>query len=167
MFLKRQLTIANGIAADQTYQVRIRTVVASNAPSGAVGTGGAPGESVYLKAGASPIEPKAANRNGFVSLNVNKGDQSQGGRAASVVGNIANGNPPSDTADKYVSLARTQVHEFLATANSLGQLWLVVGTDSGYEGVTALCYQSIEVELIPIAKTATYSNQHDIVSQQS
>ena len=153
MFLKRQLTKANGIAANQTYQVRIRTVVASNAPSGAVGIGGAPGESVFLKAGASATEPKAVANKDFVSMNVDKGNQSTGGRAASVVGSIANGNQISDGVDKYASLTRTHVHEFHATANAKGELWLLVGTDSGFEGTTALYYQNIEVELIPIART--------------
>jgi hypothetical protein len=39
----------------------------------------------------------------------------------------------------------------MATASSAGDLWLLVGTDSGYEGTTSLYYQRIEVELIPIS----------------
>lgn len=153
MFLKRRLSAADGIAANQTYQVRLRIVVASNAPSGAFGIGGSPGESVYLKAGASGAEPRPVVRKGEVHLNVDKGNQSHGGKAASVVGTIGNGTEPGG-ADPYISLTRTHVHEFQATASSAGDLWLMVGTDSGYEGTTALYYQRIEVELIPITATA-------------
>jgi len=150
MFLKRRLTRGHGIVANQTYQVRLKIVFASNAPSGAVGIGGAPGESVFLKAGAGPAEPRGIATNGYVQMNVDKGDQASRGQAASIVGDIANGREASNAADRYVSLARTHVHEFAATANSAGELWLLIGTDSGFEGTTALYYQRIEVELIPI-----------------
>ena len=153
MFLKRRLSAADGIAANQAYQVRLRIVVASNAPSGAFGIGGSPGESVYLKAGAVGAEPRPVVRKGEVHLNVDKGNQSTSGRAASVVGTIGNGTEPG-APDPYVSLTRTHVHDFKATANSAGDLWLLVGTDSGYEGTTALFYQRIEVELIPITVPA-------------
>jgi hypothetical protein len=149
MFLKRRLSAAEGIVADQTYEVRLRIVVASNAPSGAFGIGGAPGESVFLKAGAGANEPRPVVVKGEVRMNVDKGNQTQNGRAASVVGNIGNGTEPGD-ADPYVSLTRTHVHSFQATASSTGDLWLLVGTDSGFEGTTALYYQQIEVELISI-----------------
>lgn len=151
MYLTKGLTKANGIVANQRYQVRLRTVVASNAPSGAVGIGGAPGESVYLKAGASRTQPRPVVKDGEVFLNVDKGNQSIGGRAASVVGHIGNGNPISDDGDKFVSLTRTHVHEFTTTANANGELWLLLGTDSGFEGTTELYYQKIEAELIPLA----------------
>lgn len=87
-------------------------------------------------------------------MNVNKGNQSLSGKAASVVGNIANGNEPAAEADRYVSLIRTHVHGFQATASSAGDLWLLIGTDSAFEGTTALYYQRIEVELIPIEAQA-------------
>jgi len=91
MFLKRRLSNADGIVANRTYRVEFVMTLASNAASGCVGIGGAPGESVYLKAGASPIEPLAVlQANGYLRMNVNVGNQSQGGAAASVAGNIAN-----------------------------------------------------------------------------
>jgi hypothetical protein len=56
--------------------------------------------------------------------------------------------------ERYLSLVRTHVPEFLATANSLGELWLLVGTDSGFEGTTAVYFQRIDVELIPLLSPA-------------
>jgi hypothetical protein len=35
-------------------------------------------------------------------------------------------------------------------ANAAGELWLLVGTDSSFEGPTGLYYQEIEVELVPV-----------------
>lgn len=59
-----------------------------------MGVGGAPGEGVYLKAGASVDEPVSAVGAGqHLELNIDKGHQSQGGSDAGVMGAIANGDP--------------------------------------------------------------------------
>jgi hypothetical protein len=58
IFLKRQLGTDDGVVPGQEYRVMFTIVFASNAPSGAVGIGGSPGESVYLKAGTSMMEPQ-------------------------------------------------------------------------------------------------------------
>src|SRR5215207_90535 len=96
MYLKRRLSAADGIVAGQAYEVSFTLVLASNA-AGCSGIGGAPGESVFLKVGASPAEPLAlldASRfTSYLRMNVAKGNQSQGGLAASVAGNIDNGQP--------------------------------------------------------------------------
>lgn len=155
MFLKRRLGTEDGIAANQSYQISFTIRFASNAPTNCMGVGGAPGESVFLKAGATPTEPAAvldATDNHF-RMNVDKGNQASGGPAASVVGDIANGTPceevPNLDESPYVSLERTHVHEFVVTANGDGELWLLIGTDSGFESLTALYYQRIDVELTP------------------
>ena len=155
MFLKRRLDTADGIVAGQTYQITFTLTFASNAPSGCTGAGGSPGEGVTLKAGASPAEPQAlpgTNRN--VWMNVDKSNQSQGGIAASVTGDIANGLPCDVSVPRqYVSIQRTHQHQSLVNANSRGELWLLVGTDSGYESTTALYYQRIDVSLVPVSQT--------------
>lgn len=156
MFLKRRLGTDEGIVPGQEYRIEFALVFASNAPSGAVGIGGAPGESVFLKAGASTIEPEAYldSAAGYYLMNVDKGPgNSGGGEAASLVGHIANGlaaeeidmeNPP------YVSLQRSHMHTASVTASPDGELWLLVGTDSGFEGLTGIYYQSMAVTLEPV-----------------
>lgn len=147
MFLARPLGPNDGLRPSTSYQVSFSIVFASNAPTGCAGIGGAPGESVYLKAGATPVEPvPVPDDEGVLRLNVDKGDQSQGGPAASVVGNIANGIDCEAPA-MYASLARTHVHPFAVQTDEAGTLWLLVGTDSGYEGLTRLYFQRIEVTL--------------------
>jgi hypothetical protein len=101
MFLKRRLDSNDGIVAGQTYQLNFTIVFGSNAQTGCGGVGGTPGESVWLKAGGSPAEPLASLQpppsapGGFSNLrmNVDKSNQSQSGIAASVAGNVANGEP--------------------------------------------------------------------------
>lgn len=150
MFLKRRLNSQEGIVPNQIYQVDYEIIFASNAPSNCAGTGGAPGEGVVLKAGASPIEPLAvAQPNGYYRMNVDIGDHQIGGTAASVAGNIANGIPCEQAASfsPFILIQRTHQHRFNVAANSAGELWLLVGTDSGFESLTRLYYQTIKVKL--------------------
>ena len=158
MFLKRRLDSSDGIVAGQTYQITFTLVFASSAPSGCAGVGGPPGEGVFLKAGASPAEPLAlltpTSSDPRVSpnlrMNVDKSNQGQSGIAASVTGNIANGRPCDAGPYPYVSIQRTHQHTSLANANSKGELWLLVGTDSGFEGITGLYFQRIDVSLVHV-----------------
>jgi hypothetical protein len=155
MFMKRRLNSADGIVAGQTYQISFTLVFASGAQSGCLGIGGSPGDSVGLKAGASPAEPialfDASPVISWLRMNVAKGDQSQGDIAASTTGSIANGTPCGSTPNSYVSIQRTHQHTSLVNANSKGELWLLIGTDSGFEGLTALYYQRIDVTLTPVS----------------
>jgi hypothetical protein len=153
MFLKRRLNALDGIVANQTYRIEYVVTVASNAASGCFGIGGAPGENVALKVGASSIEPLAVLKsNGYLRLNVDKGNQSVGGTAASVAGNIANGIPCEQAAPYYpfALIQRSHQHTTNVKANANGELWLLVGTDSGFEGMTRLYYKSIKVKLISV-----------------
>jgi hypothetical protein len=170
MFLKRRLDSNDGIVAGQTYQLNFTIVFGSNAQNACGGVGGTPGESVWLKAGGSPAEPLAllqpppSDPRGFSNLrmNVDKSNQSQSGIAASVAGNVANGEPCTLGQRRYVSVQRTYTHTSLVNANANGELWLLVGTDSGYEGTTALYYQRIDLRIVPVPQQAptllTYVN---------
>lgn len=154
MFLKRHLGVEDGIVAGRAYRIEYVITFASDAPSGCVGIGGAPGESVYLKAGASSVEPLAVlQSNGYLRMNVDKGNQSQGGTAASSAGNIANGIPCEKALPylPFASIVRSHQHTTDVTANANGELWLLVGTDAGFEGRTRLYYQSIRVKLVPVS----------------
>jgi hypothetical protein len=49
MFLKRKLGPADGVQPNTAYRLKFKIVFASNAPSGCLGIGGAPGEGVTHK----------------------------------------------------------------------------------------------------------------------
>ena len=153
MFMKRRLTSSDGIVAGQTYQVNFTLVFASDAQSGCVGVGGPP--DVGLKAGATPAEPIALLDNSplfaWLRMNVGKGGEGYGDLAASTTGSTANGIPCGSQPIKYVSIQRNHQHTSFVNANSRGELWLLVGTDSAYEGKTGLYYQRIDVTLTPVS----------------
>lgn len=153
VFLKRQLGAADGLVANQAYTLSFAVRIASNAPSGCFGVGGAPGEGLYVKVGGATIEPEplAPDENEYIALSVDKGVQSQGGPAATVIGDIANGDECDDpTNAPYVSIVRTGEHTELVPTDANANLWLLVGTDSAFEGITTMYYQSITVTLTPV-----------------
>lgn len=156
MFLKRRLGTEDGVLPGQEYRIKYTIIFASNAPSGAVGIGGPPGEAVFLKAGASPVEPEVFldTEKDYYLMNVDKGGGNSGsGEAASIAGHIANGLPVEEIDlqnPPYVSLELQHEHEYTVTAGPDGEIWLLVGTDSGFEGLTGIYYQSIAVTLEPV-----------------
>lgn len=149
MFLKRRLGPEDGIVGGQAYRVTYTITFASNAPSGAVGIGGPPGEAVILKAGAFSEEPEIYLDEDYYHYYRVKMDKN----GLSDIGPIANGLPAEevDLANPpYVLLERCHTLEYSVTASPEGELWLFVGTRSGFEGRTGLYYQSIAVTLEPV-----------------
>lgn len=148
MFLTRRFTVQDGIEPNRQYAFAAEIQVASDAPSGAGGVGGAPGESVYLKAGACSSQPFAQiDHEGMVTLNIDKGAQSNGGADAGVAGNIANGRSATEPR-QFVLLSRSYAHVKTVSADSAGNLWVIVGTDSGFESFTSLYYKVIKIVLL-------------------
>lgn len=141
MFIKKKVT---GLRPDTEYILVFEVELASNAEKNSVGIGGSPGEGVSLKAGASSIEPQKIINGNFYRMNIDKGNQGYGGKDMIVIGNIA------VDSQEYSLITRTnadQYTQFVARSNNKGELWLIVGTDSGFEGITTLYYSKVNVVL--------------------
>ncbi len=145
MFLKAVLTGADGIVPDRSYHLSFDIWFASRS-NNCVGVGGSE-DAVWLKAGGSGVEPVPLLQGNYVSINVDKGDQSQGGENLGVIDNIWNGKecPISE----WVMLHKTYDHPFPITASG-DELWIAVGTESGFEALTGVYYYSIGVRLRPV-----------------
>jgi hypothetical protein len=132
MFIKRQI---EGLKPNTHYELTFVVTIENNVPPGEFGIGGSPGESVFFKVGASKQEPTKIIENGIYRLNVDKGNQAQGGKNAIVIGNLANPlvNPLNPTYEpkQFINTIPLKVK-----TDRKGRLWLFVGTDSGFEGPT-------------------------------
>lgn len=141
MFLKKKVT---GLDPNRTYKVTYEIDLGTNYPNGSVGIGGSPAESVYLKAGASPNEPVRKLVDGFYGVTIDKGQQATGGKEMPVLGNVSNG--VDSTVYKLVQRSNTEA-PVSVKPNAQGEIWLCVGTDSGFEGLTVLYYDRIKVTI--------------------
>lgn len=145
MYLKKQF---EGLKPSTSYRINCTLYLASNAMSGGVGAGGAPGEAVGIGLGAVHVEPKANPDNDhFYRMNIEKINQCcTDGRDMVVIGNVANGE------SEYVYKMLERTGEFITTTDKDGKLWIIIGTDSGYEGKTTLYYSDIKLHLTEMAK---------------
>ena len=140
MFFKRQV---EGLKAGATYAASASIDLATNVPSGSIGIGGSPGESVSVKAGAATVEPVAEGED--LRMNIDKGNQANGGEAMVVLGNVAH---PDVIGEEYrIKSLENSGSPVDVTADGEGRLWLIVGTDSGFEGLSTLYYARIAFRL--------------------
>lgn len=137
MFIKRKIT---GLIPNTTYQLQVEVNFASNAPTNAIGVGGAPGEGVTLKAGASIVEPLKINSSGFYLMNIDKSNQVNPGVDMDTIGHVG----VSDTTTVFTLINRNNsTHLFTITTDANGEVWVCIGTDSGFEATTTLYYNQI------------------------
>ncbi len=141
MFIKKRIT---GLEPNRIYSVTFDIELASQYPEQSVGIGGSPGASVYLKAGGSDIEPETTTIDGYVEMNIDKGGGAERGDNMEVLGNVG---IPGEVFE-YQFIQRDNFNNPVEIqADASGSLWVIVGTDSGFEGTTALYYNKIEVRL--------------------
>lgn len=145
--------LLDGLAAGQAYRIDTRITFATNAPQDCAGVGGAPGESVVIKAGASPVAPaREIDSTGYVGINVDKGQQSNDGTEMKIIGNFAQPEPGGDCLAPQYALKTLDSAGAgpVVSADSQGRLWLILGTESGFEAVTRIYYLQGTVTLTPV-----------------
>jgi len=138
-----------GLPAGSTWNVDIDVEILTDTPTGCVGVGGSPGESVWIVTAATPFEPATTTVGGNIQLNIERGNQSQAGPASDVPGTIASTN--TDCAvrrapeSKWLRAKRT----IPASAGNDGRLWILVGMDSGFEAKSRVWIRDVAVRLRP------------------
>lgn len=142
MFAKRPLP---GLQPNTAYRVHWEVELASNQPSGCVGVGGAPGESVYLKAGATIEEPTLEQEDGYYRVSIDKGNQAAGGADAVVLGDLANGDRDCLNPSYRLKRLRSPAPGQRLRTDATGTAWLLVGIDSGFEATASVYLTGIRV----------------------
>ncbi len=149
----------HGLMPGAFYRVELDVDIATNAPRGCIGAGGAPGESVYLKLGAAGEEPVATvdPLDDWLRLNIDYGQQAEEGADARVVGNLANSQDcaAGPQGEWELKTLTTQGQLILATAGDDGVLWVFAGSDSAFEGLTQYYVLALRVRLEPYEPEAS------------
>jgi hypothetical protein len=147
MFITRKFT---GFEPNTRYDIEFELGIGTNVHSNCSGIGGSPGNSVYVKAGASKVEPQPVDDGtGFYLLNIDKNNQAAGGADVMLLGDIANGLEcdDADTSFKKKTL-KSEPGKFTTYSDANGALWVVFGTDSGYEGTTSIYFVDARVTFV-------------------
>ncbi len=145
MLLTRKIT---GLKPNATYDISFDIDLASKYPESAPGAGGSPGASVVVKIGAIQEEPGTVEddqeheRPNWDNLTeLVKGERTDD---VVVIGNI--GIAGDEEVYTMINLHNDETGlSFSKKSSSKGELWVMVGTDSGFEGLTTLYYDAIHI----------------------
>ncbi|QYU70918.1 hypothetical protein J4558_12740 [Leptolyngbya sp. 15MV] len=157
MYIYRPVT---ELTPGQRYRVDLEITFATNVPADCVGVGGSPGEGVLIKAGATNVVPAKRTENNLVVTNIDKGNQGRNGREMIVIGDFSGGGGTCNNGEYRLKSLSTSSppasgepppqDALLLTADNAGQLWIVIGTDSGFEGRTEIYYLEGSALLTPV-----------------
>jgi len=131
-----------------TYALNFTVDFLTNVAAGCAGIGASPGDNVYVEVGASGSNPAVAYTGSsglyeFHNLNVNVN--------LTVAGSFGS-DALTDCYDssKYVSKELSTSTNYPVTSDKNGNIWLMVGTNSFFEGTTAVYWQNLKAHLTPV-----------------
>ena len=132
-----------GLTPNTEYKFSISFRIATYVNPESFGIGGSPAGSVFVKAGVASVEPKVeeVEKGVFRFTNIDKGEQGLGGRDAVTIGDMgrADGKEDDSYSWKYFSVTVT------ATTDENGCAYLIIGTESGFEGRTEYFIDNVGV----------------------
>ncbi|MBP1672215.1 MAG: hypothetical protein H6Q25_30 [Bacteroidetes bacterium] len=157
MFIKRKIS---GLSPSTTYQLLISVEFASIAPTNIAGVGGQPGEGVIVKTGASILEPQKIVSGSYYRMNIDKGQQTTPGVDMDTIGHVG----VSDTTTVFTLINRNNAtHLFTVTTDENGEVWVCIGSDSGYESTTTLFYNQINLTFSEVVGLSDYNGSQNII----
>lgn len=108
--------------------------------------------SVWIKAGLVPGEPeRVLDNDGWVRLNVDKGQQANGSDNVLVLGDIRNGQPGcSGSVPFAVNRYTSARHALRVQASEEGSFWTLFGTESGFESPHEIYFTRVRFDLRPV-----------------
>lgn len=139
----------SGYRPSGSYMLNFEIEIASNQSSGCVGVGGAPGESVYVVAGASALEPKTVKQGDEHVLNIDRGNQATPGKASQVLGNVANSVPNCGPQVWQTKTLKSSA-PLAVQADANGEFWVFFGIDSGFEAKSSVYYRGVKTVVVPV-----------------
>lgn len=140
MYVSKQLT---GLSPNTNYSVETEVDLASQYPSGSVGIGGSPGNAVHLVSKFSTLGytlVPGENEQDNVKLVLNN----QGSVLEQDLGDVS--IPSEQYVYQLINRKKSSASQ-VVKSDSNGKLWAIVGTWSGFEGITTLYYTRIKVTL--------------------
>lgn len=149
MYCYKNIGKEDGLKPNTKYEMNLNFTMATNIIGGMVGVGGSPGESVFVKAGVVNKEPMPViDANNYYRLNLDKANQSIGGKDLALLGNIVKTDGSMDESYAYKNFETKALLE----TDSEGNAFIVIGLDSGFEGKTEVYLDNIIVKYIEVTE---------------
>jgi hypothetical protein len=146
-YAKRQV---GGFVPGAKYALTFEMRYVTDASTACFGVGGSRGGSIYMVVAASADEPKTVKQaDGNYRVNLERGNQAESGRQGKVLGVQGSDDLACDSG-KWVAQTRKSDEAIELQADKDGKLWIMLGTDSGFEAANALYLQGATVNVKPI-----------------
>ncbi|MDX9882211.1 MAG: hypothetical protein RBS73_09100 [Prolixibacteraceae bacterium] len=144
MFLAKQI---GGFTPGAAYELDIKLKLASKYPQESSGIGGSPGGAVHLVAYASAngYEKKytgSTEEPGYFEIEIKKDTFDNKAQSEAELGTVGIEGDEFE----YELIERTNDESMICKADTQGKIWVVLGTWSGFEGITTLYYDEIELK---------------------
>lgn len=154
-----------GLTAGQLYEFQVSFRLATNVESGMIGVGGSPGASVYVKGGITAEKPqREPDDQQHYHLNIDKGNQGTDGCDMQLLGDLAKEDAQRPGGYEWKAFS----FSMQAKANDSGCVYLIIGTDSGFEATSSYYLDDISVswtkrQETPITRGAAIQMMYDTV----
>ena len=152
-YIKKKIT---GLNVNSQFQVDFKVDVLTSIPEGCVGAGGAPGESVRVKAALlieEPVKKIDTTNNNNLLLQIYRisiDDGQSGGADVVLLGHIGLPIPCNDETlnnPVWEIKSLTNNDNFFMATNSVGEAWVYVSIDSGFEGFSTFYLAELELSI--------------------
>lgn len=143
------MKVLEGLTPSRTYHFTVSFKLATNVEGGMIGVGGSPGASVYVKGGVTAEKPQCEpDDQQHYRLNIDKGNQGTDGRDMRLLGNLEkeDAQRPGEYEWKVFSFSMQ------AKANDSGCVYLIIGTDSGFEATSSYYLDDISITWEEVAQ---------------
>ncbi|WDV45938.1 hypothetical protein PV797_21030 [Clostridiaceae bacterium M8S5] len=144
MYITKNIAEDIELKPNTEYEIELSFKIATNEAESMMGVGGAPGESVFVKGGVVGKKPcPIVDDSNYYRMNIDKGNQSVGGSELPLLGNIAKDNGSLDRSYAYKNFST----KCKVKTDSKGNAYIVIGLDSGYEGITKVYFDDIVLKV--------------------
>ena len=144
MFFVKQIS---GFTPGATYQLALDLKLASKYPEQSAGIGGSPGGAVHVVAYASALGYEKKYTQGteepvYFDIEVKKDIIDDKAQSEAELGTV--GIDGEEFVYKLID--RKTSKPMLCKADDAGKIWVIIGTWSGFEGITTLYYDQVKLE---------------------
>lgn|GEM_PF-3166589 len=153
MFIHKKI---DNLKPHTTYKTELSVSFLSQYCNSMAGIGGSPATSNYIQMGVAPYEINISeNTLQSHKLNIDKGNQASDGESTIQIGHIGIDCENGENTDEklYPKTLTNSDKEFSFTTNENGEAWVLVGNDSGFEGLTKLYFTDIALTLTETKNT--------------
>lgn len=142
MYTMKKFGQSDGLSPLTKYAINLRFDAISTMPTH---IDDAPENQIYVKAGIVNVLPEpdltADGNNNFYRVNLDKGDPATDGKDLSTLGSMAIGSG-NDQIYGQKAFEKT----FYVQTNNLGELWVVIGTDTSRDGSSSIYIDNVHVD---------------------